>query len=618
MADKKKILIVDDSDLVAGMLTEYLENSGFTVLRAANGVDGIIAAYREVPDLIVMDVEMPVLQGYQASRLLKARRGVRDIPIIMHTSLSEDRDQFWARSSGADAFISKDFDNLEPLLEKVRALADHGPYNRAVIAEDGARIERDSIMEMLGTIVDQQLFQSTILNQLSGAGSCIESVQETAEQVLYLMDKVCECHVAAVLLNCSRECLAFVRPGKDVNRRGADDFLNICLDDFFTEFSDVARNRVQTFFIGVDDRPDFEKINLDAKKVSSYMHLPLTGHCDTVGTLHVGNLINNYFSDHICKNITVFAGGAGGILENSLLMKNISEMERNIRNVFSKFVPAEIIDDLVGKGKTSSLLAGEKRSVAVLFSDIRSFTEISEHNSPEEVVAFLNRYFETMTSAILHHGGTVDKYIGDAILAVFGAPTSYPDNAERAVSAAFDMLRSLAKIDTGTLRMPEIGLDMGIGIHEGDAIVGNIGSKERFDYTVIGDTVNLASRLESLTKHYSSHIIVSESVKEKLKGKILFREIDRVRVKGKEIATTIYKLENIRKNFFNEAIMTDFNKAMSMYKIKNWDTAVEYFNKVLEKIPDDYISAMYIARCRDYMKNPPADDWDGTLDLKFK
>lgn len=618
MADKKKILIVDDSDLVAGMLTEHLADSGFTVLREANGVDGIIAAYREIPDVIVMDVEMPVLQGYQASRLLKARRGVRDIPIIMHTSLSEDRDQFWARSSGADAFISKDFDNLEPLVEKARALAKHGPYQSAVIAEDAARIDRDSVTEMLGTVIDQQLFQSTILNELSGAGSCIESVRDTAEQVLFLMDKVCESHVAAVLLDCNRECLAYVLPGAGVNRTGAEDFLKICLDDFFAAFPDVARDRVQTVFMGADGRPDFDKISLDARKVSSYLHVPLDGHCNPVGTLHTGNFTNNYFSDHICRNITVFARGAGGILENAMLLKNISEMERSIRSVFSKFVPAEIIDDLVGRGKSSGLLAGEKRSVAVLFSDIRSFTKITENNKPEEVVAFLNSYFETMTSAILNHGGTVDKFIGDAILAVFGAPTSYPDNAERAVNAAFEMLRSMSQVDTGGLWMPEGGLDMGIGINEGDAIVGNIGSKERFDYTVIGDAVNLASRLESLTKHYRSHIIVSESIMEKLKGKILFREIDRVRVKGKEIPTTIYKLENIRKYFFNEATMVDFNKAMSMYKIQNWDTAVEYFNKVLEKIPDDYISAMYIERCRDYMKNPPPEGWDGTLDLQFK
>jgi len=507
---------------------------------------------------------------------------------------------------------------MEPLLEKVRGLADHGPLNEPTIREDGARIDRNTIMEMLGTILDQHLFQFTILNRLSGTGSCIESIDVSAEQVLYLMDKVCECHITAILLENKGECLAFVKPGRDVNRKGAEDFLKICLDDYFTEFSDAPRDRVTARYMGVGNRPDFDKIIIDPRKISSYTHYPLYSHCGVAGTIHAGNFINNYFSEHICQNISIFAGGAGGILENAMLMKNISEMESNIRSVFSKFVPAEIIDDLVGKGTSANPLAGEKRSVAVLFCDIRSFTEISEHNSPEEVVSFLNRYFETMTTAIISHGGTVDKFIGDAILAIFGAPKSYENNAERAVNAAFDMLRSLSSVETGGLVMPKGGLDMGIGIHEGDVIVGNIGSRERFDYTVIGDTVNLASRLEGLTKPYKSHIIVSESVKEKLKGRITFREIDRVRVKGKEIPTTIYKMENIRKHFFTEDIAGHYTKAMSMYKIQNWGTAVEYFNKVLEKIPDDYISAMYVERCRNFMKNPPPEGWDGTLDLHSK
>lgn len=618
MADGKKVLVVEDSDLVAGVLSKYLADAGFEVVRAINGLEGILATYREIPDAIIMDVEMPLLQGYQASRLLKARRGVSDIPIIMHTSLSEDRDQFWARSSGADAFITKDFDNMGPLIERVKELAKHRACNVALIQEEAVKINRDSILEMLGSVIDQQLFQATVLNMLSGAVACVGSLEETAEFILSLIDKVCENHIAALLLKYNRECLLFVRPGQGIGKNAAEDFLRICQDDFFAEFSDVNRNRINKCYLNVKERADFEKNNLETRKIASYLNITLMGHCDAVGTLHVGNCINNYFSDYLRQNIAVFAQGSAPILENALLMKNIREMEQGIRGVFSKFVPAEIIDDLVGRHEASELLAGEKRNVAVLFSDIRSFTEISEHNSPEEVVSFLNSYFEVMTSAILRHGGTVDKYIGDAILAVFGAPKSYPNNAERAVNAAFDMLRSMSKVNTGKLKLPEGGLDMGIGIHEGDVIVGNIGSKERFDYTVIGDTVNLASRLEGLTKHYKSHIIVSESVKEKLKGKILFREIDRVRVKGKEIPTTIYKLENIRKDTFDKETMDNYNKAMSMFKIQNWETAIEYFDKVLKKIPDDYISEMYLKRCREYIKMPPPEGWDGMLDLQFK
>ncbi|HPU90435.1 MAG TPA: adenylate/guanylate cyclase domain-containing protein, partial [Spirochaetota bacterium] len=251
-------------------------------------------------------------------------------------------------------------------------------------------------------------------------------------------------------------------------------------------------------------------------------------------------------------------------------------------------------------------------------TDIRSFTEITEKNRPEDVVALLNRYFSTMAEAVIRHGGTIDKYIGDAILAVFGAPRAYSNNAERAVSAAFDMLRSLQNIDTAGLIMPDGRLDMGIGIHEGDVIVGNIGSKERFDYTVIGDAVNLASRLEGLTKMYRSHVIVSESVRAALKDAMTFRELDRVRVKGKGIPTTIFKLENVTRMRFSEEQLRDYAKAVSMYKIKNWDTAIEYFNKVLEHNPDDYVSAMFVSRCEEYRRNPPPDDWDGAISFDGK
>lgn len=618
MGQGKTILLVDDSDLISGVLTEYFTNAGFTVLRAKNGVDGIAMAFRKIPDVIIMDVEMPVLQGYQASRILKSRRGVKDIPIIMHTSLSEDRDEFWARSSGADEFVTKNFDNLEPLMRRVTALSDHPPFREDLISEDAPNVNRGFIMEVLGTIIDRQLFQSTIMNELSGVGTCITSLNDTAEKILGLLDKTCEHHIAALLLHYQRKCFAFILPSPAVYENETEDFFNICLSDFYSTFSAAAPGSVEKTVFGIDARDDYRKTRIDNRKINSYSHFDLPGACELTGTLHVGNFTNNYFSDIICDNIRVFAKGAGMLLENAMLLKHTSEMEKNIRNIFSKFVPAEIIDDMVGRTQSASLLSGEKRNVAVIFSDIRSFTVISENNTPEDVVAFLNSFFEVMGNAIQKHGGTIDKFIGDAILAVFGAPKSYENNAERAVLAALEMFSSLSLLDTSSLKLPPEGLDIGIGIHEGDVIVGNIGSKDKFDYTVIGDSVNLASRLEGLTKHYRSHIIVSQSIREKLSDTIIFRELDSVRVKGKEIPTTIYKLENIRKKIFSDDALKHYNKALSMYKIKNWDTAIEYFNRVLSEIPDDDVSIMYIDRCRDFKVSPPPENWDGTRDLDFK
>jgi len=618
MGQGKTILLIDDSDLISGVLTEHFTSAGFTVLRAKNGVEGIAMAYRKIPDVIIMDVEMPVLQGYQASRILKSRRGVKDIPIIMHTSLSEDRDEFWARSSGADEFVTKNFDNLEPLMERVTSLSDHPPFREDLISEDAPHVNRGFIMEVLGTIIDRQLFQSTIMNELSGVGSCITSLNDTAENILGLLDKTCDHHIAALLLYHQRKCFAFLLPSSQVYENEAEDFFNICLNDFHTVFSDAAPDSIEKCVFAIDSRADYHKTRIDSRKINSYSQFELPGACDIIGTLHVGNFTNNYFSDLICDNIRVFAKGAGMLLENAMLLKYTSEMEKNIRNIFSKFVPAEIIDDMVGRTQSASLLSGEKRNVAVIFSDIRSFTVISENNTPEDVVAFLNSFFEVMGNAIQKHGGTIDKFIGDAILAVFGAPQSYENNAERAVLAALEMFSSLSLLDTSNLKLPPEGLDIGIGIHEGDVIVGNIGSKDKFDYTVIGDTVNLASRLEGLTKHYRSHIIVSQSVRDKLSDTILFREIDSVRVKGKEIPTTIYKLENIRKNIFSDDALKFYNKALSMYKIRNWDTAIEYFNRVLDIIPDDDVSQMYIDRCNSFKISPPPEDWNGTRDLDFK
>ena len=617
MADKKKVLVVDDSNVVASILTEALENEGFLVIRAENGIEGVEKAYSEIPDLIIMDVEMPLLMGYQASRLLKQRRGVKEIPILMHTSLSEDRDKYWAINSGVDAFVTKNFDNLEKLILQVNLLIEHPPFKYEIIKDDAKKITRSFIFEIMGSIFDQHLFQSTILNMLGDVGRNIEHLDETILKIMDLSQKVGESHIITVMLKYNKLMKAYVWVGPDLVHSDMEEFLNFCYNDTFKHFPDVNFESINPEIYNIEARDDFKKVKLNKKKISSYEFLTLRGKGGKViGTLHLGNIKNNYYSDSIMYNINVLTNGAGIIVENSILFNQVSELTSKIKTVFAKFVPREIIDDLVERQAGGTFLTGEKRNVVILFSDIRSFTTISENNTAENVVNFLNNYFDVMVNIIEEEGGTIDKFIGDAILAIFGAPKSYEDNEARALRAAMRMIQSLKQVHIDGMVLPDNELKIGIGLHEGPVIVGNIGSSDKVDYTVIGDTVNLASRLEGLTTHYKQQIIISDTLYEKVKDAATLRELDIVKVKGKTEATSIYGVE------FNTAALTkefkeNYQKGLQCYKMGNWSSAIDYFTIADKQKPKDYSVNMFLERCQDYQENPP-EQWDGAISLDFK
>lgn len=614
---KKKILIVDDSDLVAGMLSSVLTENSFEVVRGKNGLEGVILAYKEIPDLIILDVEMPIMQGYQASRLIRSRRGLKEIPIIMHTSLSEDRDRYWALDSGADAFVNKDFDNLDNLVGKVKELCEHPPVDEKIIKEDGENITESRVNEIMGELFDNQLFQSTILNMLGDVGRSIGSLTVTAYRIMQLLEKICSVDVTVLYFLHNRQPYAYVLPGLHTVKTDVDEFKTICLQDFSESFPDANVDSIDETVFDISDREDYEKIRIDDKSISSYTYFNLQGKGGSIiGTLHLGNFINNYFSPKIMENLKIFSEGAGIILENSILFRQVTEMKDKIHSVFTKFVPQEIIDDLIDKKTVAEQLVGQKRRVVILFSDIRAFTKISENNTAEAVVMFLNQYFNAMVETIKQHGGTIDKFIGDAILAIFGAPKSYEDNEDRAVKAALGMVENLRQIDTGDLHLPEEGFNIGIGVHSGDAIVGNIGSNDKLDYTAIGDTVNLASRLEGLTKYYGLKLIVSETVRTRLKGEFFIRRIDTVKVKGKKKPTNLFSIEKDPKTY-PENFLPLYQKAFKLYQMGNWTTAIEYFKKAEAIVPDDRVIKILLKRCADFEKKAP-ENWDGALALQFK
>lgn len=291
--------------------------------------------------------------------------------------------------------------------------------------------------------------------------------------------------------------------------------------------------------------------------------------------------------------------------------------EKRVRTIFQKYVPQEIVDELLKiKEKNASLLIGKKQFCTIFFSDIRDFTTISESMTPEDLVTALNNYFTHMVKIIINNHGIVDKFIGDAIMGVYGAPVSSENDAANSVKACFEMLNALKIFNEEMTAKGKINFKIGMGISSGDVIAGNIGSEQKMDYTVIGDPVNLASRLEGLTKVYKVPVIISEFTYEKISNIYYARELDLIRVKGKLKPTAIYQpFDSLSAEV--EKMADLYQKGLEEYKGRNWNKAIDYFSKAYE-INNDGTSSMYIERCQHFIEEPPSDDWDGVYVFKTK
>jgi len=291
-----------------------------------------------------------------------------------------------------------------------------------------------------------------------------------------------------------------------------------------------------------------------------------------------------------------------------------------IRKAFQFYLTKSVVDQML-KDTSSLKLGGQKKELSVIFTDIRGFTSMSEQLEPEKLAQFLNSYLTPMTEIIFKHEGTLDKYIGDALMAIFGAPLVQQDHAQRACLAALDMSDKLNLLQQQWSAQGLPAIEIGIGINSGPMAVGNMGSEMRFDYTVIGDNVNLASRLEGINKEYGTRIIISESTYLLVKNEIVVREIDIVRVAGKKEPVAIYELRSRRSQLQTpqeEHLLMNFSMAISAYRQQRFSDAITLFENVLKIQPNDKCSQIYIKRCVNMQRNPPAKDWDGVYIMSKK
>lgn len=289
--------------------------------------------------------------------------------------------------------------------------------------------------------------------------------------------------------------------------------------------------------------------------------------------------------------------------------------EAKIRNIFQKYVPQDLIDRFFSNPE--SMLVGENRELSILFSDIRSFTSISEAMRPDDLVNSLNRYFSVMVDIIMNRNGIIDKYIGDAIMAFFGAPVHHENDALNSVMAGLEMTEEVKTFNRKQIEAGRPEFRIGVGIACGEVTVGNIGTEKKMDYTVIGDVVNLASRLEGLTKPYHQELIIGETLLPAVENELPWRLLDTVAVKGKTRGVRIYTVSR-RLNAVEQRGWERHNEAMKVFYNRDFPAAIEGFEGVLSMLANDPVAEMMLERARQYINVPPPDGWDGVEVMKSK
>jgi adenylate cyclase len=305
-----------------------------------------------------------------------------------------------------------------------------------------------------------------------------------------------------------------------------------------------------------------------------------------------------------------------------VVMDDISD-EKRLKSTMYRYMTQEVAEALLESGDTG--LGGKKKKVSVLFSDIRSYTTLTEGMEAEEVVEMLNEYFESMVDAVFKYKGTLDKYIGDAIMAVFGSPLPIDDHEWCAVQTAMEMAYRLDEFNKNRKAQGKKTLKIGIGLHSDEVVSGNIGSSKRMELTSIGDGVNLASRLEGTSKMYGCIIVISEKTYEACKDRISVRELDFITVKGKSEPVKIYELVGIKEGPLAQEIdpkqkelIDAYHKGREYYLDRKFELAMAEFAKVQEIDKENKAANLHTERCLHFLEQPPADDWDGVWRLTEK
>jgi adenylate cyclase len=441
-----------------------------------------------------------------------------------------------------------------------------GPFTE----EDESRLKAFTAQIAIG------LENAKLFNDVQNMKNYNESMLESMSNGVITMDedgKIVTCNAA----------------GLSIFEISSDDILGKPADEFFTGKNAWVMERVKKV-----DETQANDIVMDAELV--------------------------FEGDPLSVNLTVLplVSAEKERLGSMIMIEDISS-EKRMKSTMSRYMDPGIADQLLESGE--DILGGKNVEATLLFSDIRSFTTLTEELGAQGTVAFLNEYFSIMVDCIQREGGMLDKFIGDAIMAAFGIPLAHDDDEDRAVRAAIAMIVEMREWNKTRISDGKAPVDMGIGMNTGTVVTGNIGSPKRMDYTIIGDGVNLAARLESACKKYSARILISDFTRKKLRGTYRIRDVDKVVVKGKTVPVGVcevldYHTEETFPNLME--VVNYFSDGVNFYRDGKWDKAVSSFKKALKLHPEDKLSRTYIERCEFLKANPPAEKWEGVWVMDSK
>jgi adenylate cyclase len=551
---RRRVLIVDDSFIMRRLVKEIVESDAdLTVCGSAeNGKVALAMVRSHKPDVILLDIEMPEMSGLETLRRLGLRSPSK---VVILSSLVADEDaaeRIEALRLGAFAAVGKPSGAVSLDLKQHRA------------SEIVATVRRATNLPAL-----------TPEPAAPVGGMAVAGGDANAAALMELLDAGVLAFDAEGRLTTSSPSAARILAPTNLKE-------GMGIDEIFSDFNAVIAEQIRDA-VRSGVRADVEVDMCDAE--GGWIPLRLT-----VGA------------------VTGADGQSGGAL---VLLQDVSR-EKRMKALLDKTLSASVADQMIEASAADT--AGQTREVTILFADLRDFTKLSEALGAAGMVDLLNEYFSFMADIIRSKGGVIDKYIGDALMALFGAPLSHGDDADRAVEAARDMIRALELFNEGRVQSGQLPIRIGIGLATGEVIAGAIGSSDRLNFTVIGDAVNLAARLEAQTKNYGVPILACNTTIERLTRPAQTRRIDIVQVKGQEKPATLHE---IRFDKVAAATAKRFAAAFDLYSAGSFAAAGSAFARVVAFDPGDSVAQLLQARCEALAAKPPKG-WSGVWRLTEK